>query len=273
MLAGYPVDGSIFGQGVQPGIMYATAPLTNSLNLSTNDVYTASWFLSYPGNSGGPLYVQFTNGYYYPAAIYLGTLGTASAVRAINSDVVNLINLASSLGDAGTNYTGGGVLTIVPRQVSAGNPGYVQLQLRPPAAVKAGAAWRLVCANCDTNYSNATNYTLAVTTTNTLTIQFKPIPGWNLPTNQTVSVQPGIIAAPNAFYTVTNPILVASRELGLGITGTTGTIYRIETRTSLLNGSWVTNGTNTIISNGFNLLLPWPTNNSPGAFYRAVWLP
>jgi hypothetical protein len=31
--------------------------------------------------------------------------------------------------------------------------------------------------------------------------------------------------------------------------------------------------TNTIMSNGFNLLLPWPPTNGPAAFYRAVWLP
>ena len=74
-------------------------------------VYEAPWFLSYPGNSGGPLYVQL-NGYYYPAAVYLGTRFSgaqpvSSLVRAIDSNVVNLITLAASQGDSGTNNTGG----------------------------------------------------------------------------------------------------------------------------------------------------------------------
>ncbi len=42
-------------------------PLTLASDpVDDQQVYTASWFLSYPGNSGGPLYVQL-DGYYYPA--------------------------------------------------------------------------------------------------------------------------------------------------------------------------------------------------------------
>src|SRR5205814_10243078 len=75
MLVGYPVDGSLFGDAtILPGKMYQTDPQPYPLSLATDplanqQVYSASWFLSYPGNSGGPLYVQF-NGYYYPAAVY-----------------------------------------------------------------------------------------------------------------------------------------------------------------------------------------------------------
>ncbi len=80
MLVGYPVDGSQFGDAsIVPGRMYQTDPQPYPLSLATDpvpgqqQVYLAPWFLSYPGNSGGPLYVQL-NGYYYPAAVYLGTL-------------------------------------------------------------------------------------------------------------------------------------------------------------------------------------------------------
>src|SRR5207248_2860857 len=99
MLVGYPVDGSLFGDAtIIPGVMYQTDPQPYPLSQSPDpvanqQVYTANWFLSYPGNSGGPLYVQF-NGYFYPAAIYLGTInngGYQSVVRAIDSSVVNLI--------------------------------------------------------------------------------------------------------------------------------------------------------------------------------------
>jgi hypothetical protein len=106
MLVGYPVDGSQFGTNIVAGQMYQTDPQPYPLSPATDpmpgqqQVYVAPWFLSYPGNSGGPPYVQL-NGYYYPAAVYLGTLFSgsqpyASVVRAIDSNVVNLITRAAS---------------------------------------------------------------------------------------------------------------------------------------------------------------------------------
>jgi len=281
MLVGYPVDASQFGDvSLVPGRMYRTDPQPYPLNLaadpvSNQRVYTANWFLSYPGNSGGPLYVQF-NGYYYPAAVYLGTLYSgidphASAVRAIDSDVVNLITIATSEGASGSNHTGGGVITIIPNQnVSSSTPGYVQFQLAPPAAVQQGAAWRL---QGDSSYSTSANYTRAVISTNAFAVEFKPIPGWNLPTNQTTTVFPGVLITNIAFYTVTNPVLMLDRAFGLGLTGTTGTVYRIEGRASLSSGSWLPLNTNTILSNGFNAVLPLLPTNPPATYYRALWLP
>ena len=46
----------------------------------------------------------------------------------------------------------------------------------------------------------------AVTSTNAFGVEFKPIPGWNLPTNQAVTVLPGVLITNVAFYTVTNPV-------------------------------------------------------------------
>jgi DNA-binding beta-propeller fold protein YncE len=282
MLVGYPVDGSEFGDAsitTNAGKMYQTQPQPYPLSLSTDsvtnrqEVYIAPWFLSYPGNSGGPVYAQF-NGYYYPAGVYLGTLYSgvtpyASAVRAIDSDVVNLITNAEALADGGTNNTGGGVITIIPNQaLSAFNPGYLQFQLSPASAVTAGAGWRL---QGDSSYLSAPNSIRAVTSTNA-SVQFNPIPGWNLPTNQAVSVVAGTINSYMAFYTVSNPVLAVNGTVGIGITGTTGTVYVIQRRNSLTSGSWTNISTNTITSGGFNLLLPNPATNGPVNFYRAVWL-
>ena len=274
MLVGYPVDGSEFGDAsIVPGTMYQIQPQPYALNADIEpEVYTANWFLSYPGNSGGPVYAQF-NGYYYPAAVYLGTINNGtyqSAVRAIDSDVVNLITNAEALADGGTNNTGGGVITIIPNQaLSAFNPGYLQFQLSPAAAVAAGAGWRL---QGDATYSSAANYIRAVTSPNA-SVQFNPIPGWSLPTNQAVSVVAGTINSYMASYTVNNPVLVVNGTVGIEITGTTGTVYVIQRRNSLTSGSWTNISTNTITSGGFNLLLPNPVTNGPANFYRAVWLP
>jgi hypothetical protein len=193
-------------------------------------------------------------------------LNGQSVVRAIDSDVTNLITLAATLGDNGTNNNGGGVITIIPDQlVSALNPGYLQVQLAPPSAVQAGAAWLLQPSS---NYSTATNFTQVIFSTNAVALQFKPIPGWNVPTSQSVVVTPGIISYPPAFYTVVNPVLVANAQ-GIGLTGTTNTTYEIESASSL-NGPWTELSTNTIVSNGINLVVP-KTNNQATVFYRAVW--
>ncbi|HEY1661736.1 MAG TPA: NHL repeat-containing protein [Verrucomicrobiae bacterium] len=282
MLVGYPVDGSEFGDAsIVPGEMYQTQPQPYSLSLATDpvsdqQVYTANWFLSYPGASGGPVYVQY-NGYYYPAGVYLGTLYNgvtpyASLVRAIDSTVVNLITNAEVLGDNNTNHTGGGVITVIPNQaISASTPGYLQFVLGPPGALAAGAAWKL---SGDSAYSTATNYIRAVTSTNAVGVQFKPLSGWNLPANnQSVSVLPNQITSYSASYTVIDPVLVASGTAGLGITGTTGTVYVIQSRSSLTSGSWVNVSTNTITSSGINLILSNSLTNGATVFYRAMWLP
>ena len=188
MVVGYPVDGSVFGQVLQANTMYATVPQRAAFTPATNDTYMASWFLSYPGNSGGPVYAQF-NGYYYPAAVYLGTLGSGqnsvSVVRAINSDVVNLINLASSQGDSGTNYTGGGVITWIG-QGDPLSPPNLQANLGPAAAVSAGARWHFLGQS---NYVASGSYIQSASLTPT--VEFKKIVGWQEPTNTRVSLALG----------------------------------------------------------------------------------
>ena len=213
-LVGYPVDGSYYGQTVTPGMMYATAELSTALTQASNNVYSAAWFLSYPGNSGGPLYVRFNN-YYYPAAVYLGSLGSGqnavSVVRAINSEVVNLINLASSLGDSGTNFTGGGVITLIAGAVSTSNPALVQVHITPAGAVSAGAGWRLQGQSA---YGSDLSYSLPVTSSSAV-LEFKPVSGWNLPTNQSLNVSPGQLTVVTANYTVAPP----AADLAAGISG------------------------------------------------------
>src|SRR5262249_5292072 len=191
-----------------------------------------------------------------------------SAVRAIDSNVVSLIALASGLGDTGTNNTGGGVINFIPLQnVGANNPAYVQVLLRPPAAVAAGAGWRL---HGDASFGSVPAYTRAITT-NGASIEFAAVPGWNPPAAQSVSLAAGAITViSDAPYTVGPPVLTILPGAGLGMTGTTGTVYRLEWRTSLVAGAWLPLGTNAPLSNGFNLLLSWPLTNGPSSYYRSL---
>jgi hypothetical protein len=213
MLVGYPVDGSEFGDAsvaTNAGRMYQTEPQPYPLSLASDpvadqQVYTAAWMLSYPGNSGGPLYVQF-DGYYYPAAVYLGTLFNgvvpyASAVRAIDSNVVNLITLAATLGLSGTNRSGGGVINVIPGQDISSNPGLIEVTIAPPAAAQAGGAWKFL-NQPDEDYSTKNPSVLAVTSTNAVQLQFNPISGWNLPASQSLAVSAGSITSITNSYTL-----------------------------------------------------------------------
>ena len=291
MLVGYPVDGSLFGDtNIVAGVMYQTEPQPYPLSLATDpvynqQVYTAPWFLSYPGNSGGPLYVLF-NGYYYPAGVYLGTLfnGTqpyASAVRAIDSEVVNLLGLAAVLGNggtnsAGTNNTGGGVITVSPGQgISATNAGNVGINLGPPAAVQAGAGWRV---QGDTAYSPS-GYYERVTSTNAIIIEFAPIPGWNPPANnQTIAVYGGQITNVTALYSDLPPSLSYSPAEGLRLFGASMLTYRIESTTNLSQPiGWITNATislsNLTLTNNSKVIAGTRPDNSTRRFFRASRTP
>ncbi len=281
MVVGYPVDGSLFGTNIIPGRMYQTLPQPYPLSqaadpLANQQVYTANWFLTYPGASGGPLYVQF-NGYYYPAAVYLGTLynGTqpyASLVRAIDSAVVSMINLASTLRETGTNNTNPGVITVIPGQVSSAGPAYLQVLLGPPRAITAGAGWRK--AGDMTPYHTNADLVIGITNPAQLYLEFETnVPGWNPPPAQTIGLVQSSITTVTGMYSVSPPLILYKPGTGLGLTGTIGTDYRFERRFSLLTGTWVPITTNSIRSNGFNPFLSAFSTNGGSAFFRAVWLP
>jgi hypothetical protein len=288
MLVGYPVDGSQFGfTNIVPGLMYQTGPQHTPLTLATdpvNDqqVYTASWLLSYPGNSGGPFYVQF-NGYYYPAGVYLGTLYNgivpyASAVRAIDSNVVNMIALAEVFGDSGTNNQGGGVITVVPGRGVATNAGILYVTVAPPAAFQAGGAWKLSYLD-DSQYSSQNPSTYQVTSTNAVQLQFRPIAGWNLPTNQAVTVSAGNVTYLTGVYTPVGPaqpLLQAPQRSGNSFTFALSTVsnqmFEIQYATNLTQTNWTTlTGPITATNSTTTISEPISATNAQ-RFFRVVLL-
>ncbi|HVM50593.1 MAG TPA: SBBP repeat-containing protein, partial [Candidatus Acidoferrum sp.] len=243
LLVGYPVDGSSLGDAsILPGTMYQTGPQPYPLSLATDpvsdqQVYLAQWFLSYPGNSGGPFYVQY-NGYYYPAGVYLGTLYNgvvpyASLVRGIDSNVVNLITSAQLLGDSGTNYTGGGVITITAGG-SAGQLAYVQVDIEPAAAVAAGAAWRLQGAG---TWNPTTPFTITVAPGSPATIEFQQIPGWAQPSSSSQQVTAGQLTTISATYTVIPAQLGVSPTSGFAASGFAGGPFNPSSTTYTLTNS------------------------------------
>ena len=228
MLAGYPLDGTLFGDAsIVAGQMYKTPPRSDPFSLATDQVtdqrvYLAPWLLGYPGSSGGPLYVQ-AGGYYYPAAVYLGTVYSgdqpyATAVRAIDSAVTRLINLAASGGDSGTNNNGGGVITVTTSH-AIGSLAFLQVKLGPPETLAAGGGFRIASTNANAPYNSQTNFTAVFTNESPVTIQFSPIPHWDKPPDQTATLTLGQITVINANYTPTPAQLDVKPAGGLTFSG------------------------------------------------------
>src|SRR5262249_45135756 len=142
----------------------------------------------------------------------------ASVVRAINSEVVNLITNAALLGDSGTNGNGG-VITVVSGQAGQGTKPYITVNLGPPAALAAGAGWRV---QGDPSYGSVSNYTRQITSgASSVMIEFTNIPGWDAPPTTAVSVTPGQTTIINATYLFL-PNLVITPSSGLDSSGLMG---------------------------------------------------
>ncbi len=279
MLVGYPVDGSQFGDAnIVPGKMYQTLPQPYPLSIAPDavpeqqQVYLAPWFLSYPGNSGGPFYVQL-NGSYYPAGVYLGTkldgnTPVASYVRAIDSAVVNLITNAAALGESGTNFTGGGVAVFSPGQTASFfTPGLFAVALSPPQAVARGAGWRVV-QGPNTNYINDTALRYLLSATNRVNIEFKPVPGFIAPPNRTIQVvanQTTNVLADYAVFQLASGAWSNTDGYVLNFTGSMGSVYVIEASTTLTN--WTTLATLTNLT-GTIQFRDAASTNLPRRFYR-----
>jgi hypothetical protein len=138
-IAGYPVT------GVTPtGRLYATPIVQDPFQYVSGSVFSTDAITSYPGNSGGPLFVQYTDGNFYPAAIYLGG-SDETVVRAIDSEVVNLMNSGEVSGNGGANNSGGGIVQVNEglSGVTAFALGSVNAALSPAGAVSGGAYWEI----------------------------------------------------------------------------------------------------------------------------------
>jgi len=265
---------------VSPGQLYAT-PLDHQAFYQTNDqVYAASWLFSYPGNSGGPLCVLYTNSLYYPVAVYLGTLFNdgvpyASVVRAIDSNVVNLITLASDFGDTGTNNSGGGVINVIPGQGLANNPWVLEVTIAPSAAFQAGGAWKLTTLS-DAYYSTQNPSALALTSNNPVQLQFKQIPGWNVPTNQLVSVATGSVVSLTVYYTRAQPLIQTVKQSGNSFTFTwsapTNQTYQIQYTTNLTQSNWTALG-GAFMGTNSTMTTSEPIGADAQQFYRVMVLP
>jgi hypothetical protein len=202
-IAGYPVSGV-----ASPGQLYATPIVQDPFQYVDGSVFSTDAITSYPGNSGGPLFVRFDDGNFYPAAIYLGG-SQQTEVRAIDSQVIALMKEAEKSGDGGANNLGGGVV-----EVSEGLSGALafalgelNVKIVPAGAVAHGAYWEF--AGDDTKYYSG--QTVPGLAPGPYTLEFfAGDGGYTPPDNAQVTVTTGARGLVTATYTINQPIITST---------------------------------------------------------------
>lgn len=137
-LSGYPLDEI---PEADLDRLHATPPMNVLFSKAFGRTYLTQDIRSSGGASGAPLCVQAGNGAYYPAAVYLGGTGQ-TVVRAIDSDVVQLISFADASAGDGVGANGGQTITAT-EEYDDPDLGALRVIIEPAAARAAGAGWRI----------------------------------------------------------------------------------------------------------------------------------
>lgn len=241
ILAGYPVD------GVPPalqGEIFATAPRNVRFTRGFDATYVTEDITSSGGMSGAPLSVQYDDGNYFPAAIYLG--GTAqTVVRAIDSKVRDLIILANESANGGTNNVGGGITQTSTSSLGNDNaPGEIKVTILPPMAVSAGARWSIKeVGSSDTPVPRESQAILPGLPAGDYLLQLTSVPGFQAPEINTVKIAKGKRRTITFTYAPSVPAITSpashhlTRGMGLnyGITAS-GVVTRYEVVGTLPQG-------------------------------------
>jgi hypothetical protein len=253
MLVGYPVDGIATAN---QGRMHATPASKVTFAQSYGHTFTTSDISSSGGNSGGPLCVQFDDGIYYPAAIYLG--GSAqTVVRAIDTDVIDLFDRAEVSGNGGGNNTSGGI-SQVNTPVSGAVFAAASLKVDIlPAAASGEATWKL--SSSGTAWDSGKQ--LDTLAPGDYTLSYTPVTGFLTPPSASITLTAGnlssitqtydgITAQPSdrtvavggsATFTVGvsgTPTAYQWRRDGFNITGATAATYTLSNATLADSGNY-----------------------------------
>ncbi|MEP4077720.1 hypothetical protein [Haloferula sp.] len=169
-LVGYPVEEV---DEADQGRMHATTGANDRYVLEQDFVWSTDAIQSNPGCSGGPVYVETDPGVFFPVAIYLGGSGDTT-VRAINNNIVSLMNLGETAGSGGGNSTGGGA-TYVSRGFTEDefSRGFVTVRISGSSAGR----WRVLDAGGTALSDYLESEELVAITPGDLFLELEPING------------------------------------------------------------------------------------------------
>ena len=198
-IVGYPLDGIATAN---QGRIHATPPINGTFTHANARVYLTDAITSRGGNSGGPVCVQYDDGRYFPAAIYLGG-STQTRVRAIDSDVIALFDVAEGSSRTGENSNSGGE-TQTNTALASTPAGTLTVTIEPQAARAAGAGWRIgngafLTSGQSKPYLSAGNYT----------VTFKSIEGFQTPSSRNVNITGGNTTTNTGTYIFIQPAITS----------------------------------------------------------------
>jgi hypothetical protein len=186
-LVGYPVNGIA---PANQGRMHATPPANAAFAWALGRTYTTADIRGIGGMTGGPLCVQRDGGTYYPAGIYVGGINR-SAVRAIDSGVIDLFTRAEISSNGGDNNTGGGITHSSFTSIGSSSlPGQLKVTIEP-AAARTAAKWWLMLNNKSITTSLASGVIKPGLNPNSYILRLTTVSGFQAPTEQTVVISGG----------------------------------------------------------------------------------
>ncbi|MCW1922146.1 cadherin-like beta sandwich domain-containing protein [Luteolibacter arcticus] len=217
-VVGYPVRGG--GSTDGRGKMNASRAKAAAYVPVSGGVFSTLQIYGLNGMLGGPVCAQRDGGSYFPAGIYLGGNNTENHVRAIDDGVIDLFGRAEITANTGDNNTSGGIsLTSYTAVSTTTNRGALTVILEPAEARLAGALWKLgtdssfVISSARKNNLTAGNYAL----------EFKALPGFVAPPQQTVAVLANNLLTVTVTYQPAVSALALWRTTNFGSSTNAGT--------------------------------------------------
>lgn len=222
-LSGYPMEGVPENER---GRMHATPALADALTRETGRVFKTKAFHGLPGMSGGPLLVVADDGQFYPAGIFLHS-GGDTFIRAIDSDVLGLLNRAQASASGGGNSMSGGATVVSPGLTATRfAPCQLVVQLRTAAgAVVTGGGWTVE----GLSGFQASDVPVTINEPKKYRVTFKPVAGFDTPAPLDVTLTDHQLTMRPAIYYVGYEFALSSSD---GTAGTVGPNERIQGKTA-----------------------------------------
>jgi uncharacterized repeat protein (TIGR03803 family) len=204
ILIGYPTDTSQPGDpNVTPGQMQATPPAVVAFLQTGTSVFETTQIAGLSGMSGGPLCVQYDDGYFYPAGIYLGG-NQQCVVRSIDENVEGLIKSGTASSQDGDDHASGGEIQ-VQSDVIGSEYQVSTLTVEFAPGTPSTASWRFTTDPPST--SRPLNQPVTISTDTSYTVTFNKVYGFIAPAdygpfhlapgeNRTIEVGYGEVKAP-----------------------------------------------------------------------------
>ena len=175
-LVGYPVG------TVSPsnrGKIHATPFSSASWSQRLDNVYGLPSIPGETGFIGGPLCVQFSNGLFYPAGVFVGC-GAEGRVRSFDNELVDLLGRAAVTANGGDDQVSGGI-TLTNFSVAGGDlVGSVRVIIQPQEAANL-AFWNLGPQPADLLFGFSSGFTLSSLRTGTGKLNLSDLPGFIAP--------------------------------------------------------------------------------------------